>query len=103
MKIHPSYFILHPFLAERLIQIPENVINIFETNGQADEVRADAGRKLIFGSQLAVCRGRRMNGKTLCIADVREMAEELQVFDEFLPGFYAALDSEPKDSTGAFR
>ncbi len=53
----------HHSAFERLIQIPENIIDIFETNAQADEIRADACGNLIFRAQLAVCGGGGMNGK----------------------------------------
>ena len=60
---------------ERLIEIPQNIINIFETNTQANEVGADTRRDLIFGTELTVRCRCGMNGKTLRVADVGKVTE----------------------------
>jgi hypothetical protein len=69
--------IIHPSrsLVERLIEVPENIINVLQPNTEADKVGADARRDLIFRTELTVCCGGRMNRKTLRVADVGEMAE----------------------------
>src|SRR5271157_4398770 len=88
---------------KRLIEIPQNIINIFEANTQANKVRADTSRKLIFGSQLTVRCRCRMNGKTLRVADVGKVAEELQAFDEPLAFFHAAFDTKAENGARTFR
>ena len=77
----------------------KDVLNIFEPHAQPDKIVGDSGGELRFRGKLAVGCSRRMDGKTLRVANIGKMAEELQAFDEFLPCFHAALDSEPKDGT----
>ena len=69
-----------------MIQIPLEVFNVFETNAQADEIRVGARADLLLASELAVRCGGGVNGKTAGIADIGNMAEELQSVDEFFSG-----------------
>ena len=87
---------------ERLLQIPLDVFEVFETNAQADEIGADASRDLLFFAELAVRSGGRVNGETARITDIGEVAEELQVFNEFPACFRAAFDSKSEDCACAF-
>ena len=65
-----------------MIEIPLDVFEVFETNAQADEIRTDAGSDLLFFGQLAVSGSGRVNGETARIANVGEVAEQLQAFNE---------------------
>ena len=44
-----------------------------------------------------------MNHQALGVADVGQVREQLQRFDEAAPGFQAALDAERQDAAGAAR
>ena len=98
--LHPSYIYHYEF--KRLIQIPLDIFDIFETNAQADKIGADTSGNLIFSVKLAVCGCGGMNGKTARIANVGKVAEELQAFDEFLACFHAAFDAKAEDRACAF-
>jgi len=87
---------------KRLIQIPLDVFEIFETNAQADEIRTDASGDLLFFGQLAVSGGSGMNGERAGITNVGKVAEELQAFNELLARGCTALDTEPENRTCAF-
>src|ERR1035437_5568586 len=87
---------------QRLIQIPQNVIDILDTNAQAHEVSTDARRGLLLRCELTVCGAGRMDGQTLGIAHVGHMAEQLQAVDEFITRFRAAFDAESQYRTRTF-
>ena len=60
----------------------------------------DAGRRL--GGQLAVRRRGGVQDQAAGVADIGEVREQLDVFDEPDPGLVAALDAEGEDRAGAF-
>ena len=88
---------------QRLVQVPEDVFDVLQADAQADEVGADTGCGHLLGRQLAVGGAGRVDGQALGIADVGEVAEELQVVDELLPGFDAALDAKAEDRARTLR
>lgn len=94
-----SSFILHnsSLRVKRLFQIPLDVFEVFKTNAQADEIGADASGDLLFFAELAVRSGGGVNGETARITDVREVAEELQAFDELPACFCASFDAETEN------
>ncbi len=83
--------------AERLIQVPEDVLDVLGADAEADEIGADASGGLLFGRELAVggCGG--VDGEGACVADVGEVAEEVEAFDESLASRGTALDAESED------
>src|SRR5690606_16247338 len=88
---------------ERLVEVPEDVVDVLDADAQPHEVGAHAGRGLLVGRELAV-RGRRgMDREALRVADVGEVAEQLQALDELLAGLDAALDAEAHDRPAALR
>lgn len=60
---------------ERLINIPENVFNILQADGQANEIGAHARGFLFFSRKLGMCCAGWMNGQRLCVAKVCNMTE----------------------------
>ena len=68
---------------ERLIQISQDVFNVFEANAQPYKVRRDASAGLLRFVQLAVSRRGRVNCQALGVAHVRQMAEQLEALDLF--------------------
>ena len=69
---------------QRLVEIPLDVRQVFDADGQADVVVGHAGERLFFHIQLAVGGGRRVDGQRTGITDVRQMREQLQVINEGL-------------------
>ena len=43
-----------------------------------------------------------MNGKAFRVADIGQVAEQLQIVDKFLASFHAAFDPEAQNRTSAF-
>src|ERR1700694_5808470 len=66
--------------AQRLIEVPQNILDLFDSDGQPDHVVCNSASLLLFVAQLLVRRGCRMNHQALCIADVGQMREQLQAF-----------------------
>ena len=102
MKISSCTLYVSSLAVQGLIQVPQNIINIFETNAQADEVRADSSTDLLFFIELTVCGCGRMNCQRSRVADVGKVTEKLQTFDELLACFCAAFDSKAEDCASAF-
>ncbi len=69
---------------QRLIQIPENIFDIFQANGQTNEIGADACGELFFVGKLGVGCAGGMDGERFGVAEVGDVAEELQVVNEIL-------------------
>ena len=90
-KLRP--YVIGRLRPQGLIEIGEKVFDILDTNGEADEVRCDAGSELLFRAELLVGRCGGMYRKRLGIADVGQMTEKLQVIDEFAAGFEAIIIS----------
>ena len=67
-----TYRILYSLLdlRECLFEICEKVIDVFDTYGDADGARGDAGCLLGFRGKLLVGRGSRVNDKRLGVTDI---------------------------------
>ena len=86
---------------QRLVQIPQDVLNVFNADAEADEVGRDAScDQLVFG-ELAVGRAGWVNGQALGVTDVGDVAKELQVVDEVLACCLTALDAKAEDRARA--
>jgi len=79
---------------ERLRQILENVVWVFEADRKAHVTGRDAGRELLVRRQLLMRSRRWMNGERACVADVGDMVEKFERVDELAPRLYAALEFE---------
>src|SRR5690606_11780626 len=79
---------------ETLLDVLDDVVDMLEPDGQAHELRRDPSGPLLLRRQLRMRRRRRMDREALRVADVREMAEELEAFDELPSRFEPALDAE---------
>lgn len=90
-------------LAQSLIQIPKNILNILNPDAQADKIGGNARACLLLLVQLAVCGSRWMNGQAFCIADIRQMAEEFEAFDKPLPCVSPTFYAKTQNCTSAFR
>ena len=71
---------------QRLIEIEQDVVDVLDADRQTHVAVGDAGREPVFGRQLRVRRGRRMDGERAGIADIGDVIEELQRVDEAAAG-----------------
>jgi hypothetical protein len=74
-------------LPQRLIQIPQNIVDLFQSHRKPDQIVADAARFASSSVDQLLMRGRgRMNHQALGIADIRQVRKQLAGFDEAPPG-----------------
>src|SRR6266404_5690781 len=88
-------------LSKRLVDVPENVVDVLDADGQPDHVGPDPCLDLFFVRQLTMSSGSGMDHQRLGVADVGKMRAELKRLDELHPGLHAALDAEGHDRSGA--
>ena len=72
----------------------QDILDILDAHTQSYEIRGDAGCLLFGFAKLFVGGGRRVNHQTFSVADIGQMADQLQVLDEFDSRIPAALDAE---------
>ena len=85
-------------LVQRLSQVPQDVVNVFDADGESHKVWRDAGGQLLLGRKLLVGRRGRMDGQRFGIAHVGQVRKELQALDEAPTGLRPALDAKAQDS-----
>ena len=83
---------------ERLRQIREDVVWMFEADGEAHVAGRDAGRELLFRRQLLMRGGGGMNGERARVANVGDMVEKLERVDELATRLDAALELEADEA-----
>ena len=76
---------LSAHLRQRLLQVGDDVGLVLDADRQAHDVRPGTRRRALLVGQLPVRRRRRMDDEALRVADVGEMAEQLQLRDERTP------------------
>ena len=77
-----------------MVEIGEDVVDVFDADGESDELGRNAGGKQLLLAELRVGGGRRVDRERLCVADVGEVFEELEGVDEFCSRRGTALDAE---------
>ena len=82
--------------AQRLVDVPEDVLDILDAHRQPDHVGPHAGARQFRLVQLAVRGGGRMDHQRLGVADVGQVAEELAGVDEALAGLHRVGRRMPK-------
>src|SRR5690349_5567781 len=90
-------------LRERLVEVPEDVVEALQPDRQSHHVRRHAGLLLLLFVELAVRGRRRMDHQRLGVADVGEVAHEGERLDELHAGVEAALDAECEERSRALR
>src|ERR1035438_1122032 len=85
------------------VEVAKDVRQRLEADPEPDQVRGDARCDLLVLSELRVGRGSRVDRQAADIADVREMAEQLEAFDEVAARLLAALDAEGEDRATTVR
>ena len=88
-------------LRECLFEICEKVIDVFDTYGDADGTRGDAGCLLGFRGKLLVGCGSRVNDKRLGVTDISQVREDLKIVDEFSCCIKAILEFDGEDGACA--
>ena len=64
-------------LLQRLVDILHDIVDMFQSDGKADQFRLYASCQLRLLTELRMrCRGR-VDGQALCVADIRQVREEL--------------------------
>ena len=87
---------------ERLIEIGDDVLDSFQADRQPHHLGTSAGLHALFVSKLTMsCRGR-MDDQAARVADIGEMAEQLDVADQRDAGVIAALEPEGEHGARAF-
>ncbi len=88
---------------ESRFEVGLDVPDRLDADRQPDQVRGDAGRELLRDVELLVRRGRGVDRERANVADVGEVADEVQAVDEALAGLEPALDAERDDRALALR
>ena len=89
--------------AEAGVEVGQDVLERLEADGQADQVGGDAGGGLLGLGQLRVGGRRRVDGQAADVADVGQVAEQLEPLDEAPARLLAALDAEGEDRAATSR
>ena len=82
---------------QRLVEVGDDVAHVFNAHRQTDELGRHAGLRLFLGRELRMRRRGRVNDQRLRVADVRQVAEQLDAVDQLDAGLLAALDPETDD------
>ncbi len=86
---------------QRLVQIPQDIVDIFQTDAQTDKVGSDAGGEHLVFVELAVRGGDRVDGQALGVAYIGKMAQELEVVDKLFAGLDSSFDAKTEDGAVA--
>ena len=90
-------------LPKCLIEVGEDVVDVLDPDREPHRIlRYARGRQLLL-VQLRMSRGCIVDRKRLGIADVGQVAEELQALDELAPALPSSLDAEADQASVAAR
>src|SRR5215470_11941282 len=79
---------------ETALDVGDNVVDVLNTDGQANVAVRHPGRALFLGRKLRMRRARRMDREAAGVADIGDVIEELQGIDEPPSGLDAAREFE---------
>ena len=79
---------------ETLFEVCFEVVDVLNTNAQANEAWGNAGRELLLRSELRVGGRSRVNYEATNVTDVREVAEQVEILNECATCVDAALELE---------
>ena len=92
-----------PGSAQRLCEVVDNVLYIFDADRESDQVRSYTACDQLFIRELAVSGVSGMKHAGVCICDVRSDHCHFEVLHEFFRSSASALETEGDDSAGAVR
>src|SRR6478735_11156850 len=84
-------------LCQRLVEVGQEIAERFETDRDPDVVRGRASQGLLFFGQLGVSGAGGVNDERLRVADIRQVREDLDRFNELLASFESAFDAESEN------
>tara|TARA_B110000305_G_scaffold87231_1_gene98343 strand:+ start:4018 stop:4563 length:546 start_codon:yes stop_codon:yes gene_type:complete len=84
-----------------LVEVGEDVVDVLDADGEADEFGLDAAGELLFGGELGVSGGGGMDRERFGVSKVGDVGEHFQRVDELGSCFGSTFDSEDHD-TAAF-
>lgn len=84
-----------------LVNVPQDIIYMFNADRHAHHVGHDAGLDLLFGFELAVRGGCGVDDQGAGIADIGQVAHELRRFDKAHTGFQATLNAKGQEARSA--
>ena len=90
-------------LPKRVVQIPDEIVGIFQADGKPDAFGRDARFAELFVVELRVRRRCGMNDQALHIAHICKVAPQLERVDKAAPRIAPAANAERKDGTRAAR
>lgn len=82
-------------IGQCLIDIPQNIVQRFQTNGDANHIRGNPGRALLCFAELSVGGRCGVDHQGFGIAYIGQMAEELAALDKFNPACCPLLSRMP--------
>ena len=85
-------------MLKSLIEVGEDVVDVLDAYGEADEFGFDASRELLFCGELGVSCGCWMDRERLGISEVGDVGEHFQRVDELGSRFGSTFDSEDHDT-----
>ena len=88
---------------EAALEVPNQVVDVFEPDRQPNRIGADPGRAQFVIGQLLMSRRGRMDHETFGVADVREVTPQLERLDERTAGLASPAQTEREDCAGAER
>src|SRR5581483_6686540 len=86
--------------AESLIEIGDDVVDMFDADAEPNRFGSDASPELLFRRHLPVGSGGRMAGQGLGITQVDQTLDQIQRVIKGLGGFEAPFDSEGHQRAG---
>src|SRR5258708_40226686 len=84
---------------QRLVQIPQDILDIFKPDGETNQVGRDAASGEVLCRELLVRGAGGMNDQAARVADVGQVREKLHRVDHRFASLVAALDAEGEEST----
>src|SRR5438105_2939320 len=85
---------------ERLIEVGDDVIDVFDPDAEPNHLRFHPGLALLFGRHLAMCSRGRVTCQRLYVTQIDEPLDELERVVEVLGGLKPSLDPKGNQSAG---
>src|SRR5690242_5120487 len=79
---------------QRLTEISQDVVDMFDADAEADHFRRHAGAALLLGRKLAMGGGGGVRGERLRIAEIDQALEQPQGIEKAPPRLEAAMNAE---------
>ena len=79
---------------DRIVEVGENVANVFDTDRKPYQLGGDAGVALLLDRELRMGGGSGVDDQRFRVANVGQQGEQLERIDQLLARLVAALDAE---------